>query len=176
MSETRSSGRSNKEKTMKAQVSMLVLVMCVLCIQSFAGGLFGKDPVYLKLPPAPVQVVQVKVDADLVVVGLAEKYIDLYGVPAVVGDAVRLAIKSLPPEDQVKFNEKRLVAAINMDLVRALMVKAMAETFDEEELRALVAFYSSPVGKRCMKKSMIAGAEMSKAMVEQLLLSFKQQS
>lgn len=76
------------------------------------------------------------------------------------------AMQALPDED------RRFIASLSAELITDMvpqmiteMVPVYAATFTEEELHALVAFYSAPLGRSIARKSVEAMPETNRAMM-----------
>ncbi len=103
--------------------------------------------------------------ADMTREAKAEKILDLTNARAmqeqVLGQMKQMMaqqIGNLPPDQKEKAaaNQTRILemvaSRINWDKIRPMMVKIWSETFTDQELDGILAFYESPAGRSMIQK------------------------
>ena len=82
---------------------------------------------------------------------LVAKLHENWGVHNEVAKLVDAIASKLPAEQQAVFKEQ-MSKTLDVDQIKASSMETAANIFNEEELQAMVSYYSSPVGKTAEEK------------------------
>jgi len=82
---------------------------------------------------------------------LAQKMHEIWPVRTRIETAIQFVASGYPPEKQTQI-KAAMRKSIQFDQVEEASIKAMAETFTEDELKAMIEFYGSDAGRSTSAK------------------------
>jgi hypothetical protein len=100
----------------------------------------------------------------------AERYVDAADLGSLIEGILDQSIQQLPPEKQreAKASQQKILANIDMTKLRNIMVNAMVQTMNTDELTALANFYNTSTGKSILRKLPALEAAMKPAMAQEI--------
>ncbi len=122
-------------------------------IPLIAFVLFLSAPTYAQeADGTPVPAASVVAPEDAVTrLALAQKMHEIWPIRTRIETAIQAVAREYPEEKQAQI-KAAMRKSIQFDQVEEASIKAMAETFTEDELKAMIAFYGSDAGRSTSAK------------------------
>src|SRR5215472_1701190 len=98
----------------------------------------------------------------------AERYLQVSPPKALFEDMADKMAANLPPDQREQF-KKLMTTQVDIASLTQAMIDAMVKNFTTDELKALVDFYGSPVGKSAMQKFGTYMADVMPAMQAEII-------